>query len=125
VDTEQVNGWVRAYRRAWESNDPAEIGALYADGATDHMRPYLPAVTGRDAIVADWLARKDEPGAAKFRYEILAACNDVGFVRCWTTYVGPPVVEYHNLWVLRLDGAGRATEFVEWWMKRESFEGDE
>lgn len=36
-------------------------------------------------------------------------------IRGWTAYSSPP--NYHNLWEIRLDKDGRATEFVEWWIE--------
>jgi hypothetical protein len=114
VDIEQLENWVRRYRAAWESNEPAEIADLYAADATYRMRPYLPPVEGRDAIVADWLDRADEPGETEFDYEILAVTDDVGVVQCRTTYTSGE--HYHNLWLVRLDDEARATDFTEWWM---------
>lgn len=116
---DDLERWVQAYVRAWDSNDPEDVAALFTDDARYYSLPTRPAIEGRDAIVTDWLARRDEPGDYQFRYEILAASDDLGFVRGWTTYVGPPVEQYHNLWVLRLDAEGRAKEFTEWWMLSE------
>lgn len=115
MSVETLERWVRAYCRAWESNEPTDIAALYSEGARYYQRPYFEPVEGRDAIVADWLERRDEPGDHRFRYEILGADGDTGFVRGWTSYADPPI-EYSNLWVVRLDESGQATEFIEWWM---------
>ena len=32
-----VTAWVRNYRRAWESNDPGDIGGLFTDGTAMPM----------------------------------------------------------------------------------------
>ena len=34
----------------------------------------------------------------------------------YVPYLQPPI-EYSNLWVIRLDGDGRCSEFTEWWMQ--------
>ena len=115
MDFEQLEDWVRRYRATWETNQPADIADLYAVDATYRMRPYLPPVEGRDAIVADWLKRADEPGDTEFDYEILAVTDDLGVVHCRTTYASTGE-HYHNLWLVRLDDEGRATDFTEWWM---------
>lgn len=82
-------------------------------------------MSGREAIVADWLDRRDEPGETEFEYQILAVTDDVGFVQGGTTYAGDPPTVYSNLWVLRLDAAGRATEFTEWWMEHHADRGSD
>jgi len=115
MNREGLTDWVRRYRLAWESNDPEQIADLYAENAEYRMRPYLDPVQGRERIVADWLERADEPGDTGFEHEILAVTEDVGFVQCRTTYASAGE-DYHNLWVLRLDDNGQATEFTEWWM---------
>jgi ketosteroid isomerase-like protein len=117
MDAGQVTTWVESYRRAWESNDRDEIGALFTDEAVYYTEPFREGIRGRDAIVADWVDRKDEPGDTEFRYEIMAVCDDLGFVRGWAKYSTPPPREYSNLWVVRLAGDGRCSEFTEWWMK--------
>jgi hypothetical protein len=117
MDRRTLEGWVDGYRRAWESNDPADIGALFTDDATYLTEPYAKPIVGREAIVADWLERKDEPGDTEWRSEVTAVCDDIGFVRGWAKYFTPPPREYSNLWVIRLGEDGRCSEFTEWWMK--------
>ena len=53
-----------------------------------------------------------------FRYKILAVNDDLGVVRGWTIYKDDPPREYSNIWLIRLDDAGRCTEFTEWWVER-------
>ncbi len=122
MDRETLERWVEGYRRAWESNDPDEIGALFTDDATYYTEPYAKPISGREAIVADWIERKDEPGDTEWRSEVMAVCDDMGFVRGWAKYFTPPPREYSNLWVVRLAEDGRCQEFTEWWMKHK---GDE
>jgi ketosteroid isomerase-like protein len=107
---------VEDYLRAWESNDRDAIGRLFTDDAAYYTEPFREPWRGRDAIVAGWLDAKDEPGTWSFRYELMAVADSLGFVRGWTSYANPPR-EYSNLWVVKLDAAGRCTEFTEWWME--------
>jgi uncharacterized protein (TIGR02246 family) len=111
-----VTAWVERYLRAWESNDPAAIGDLFAEHALYYPKPDTEPWRGRDGIVAGWLERKDEPGSWTFRYQVLAETADLAFVRGWTHYVEPPA-DYSNLWVIRFDAAGRCMEFTEWWIE--------
>ena len=115
---EAVAGWVERYVRAWESNDPAEIGALFTDDARYFTEPFREPWVGREAIVAGWLGVRDEPGSWTFRWEPPAVAGDTAYVRGWTAYADPPR-EYSNLWVIRLEGDGCAREFTEWWMRHE------
>ena len=114
MDRDALDAWVTGYVRAWESNDPEEIGRLFAGDADYFTAPDQDPWRGRDAIVAGWLGRLDESDDWSFRYEILAVADDggVGFVRGWTTYRDRV---YSNLWVVRLAADGRCAEFTEWW----------
>lgn len=116
MTTESVAAWVDRYVAAWESNDPAAIGGLFAADASYQRRPSDDPWQGRDAIVANWLDIKDEPGTWSFRSDVLAATHDLALVRGWTHYTTPPA-DYDNLWVLRFDAVGRCVDFTEWWME--------
>ncbi|MFN2591196.1 MAG: nuclear transport factor 2 family protein, partial [Actinomycetota bacterium] len=107
MDRESLIRWVEGYRRAWESNDRGDVEALFTPHATYYTEPFRDGIKGRDAIVADWLNRKDEPGDTEFRYEIRALCDGIGFVRGWAKYFTEPQREYSNLWEVRLDDEGR------------------
>ena len=107
-----------AYVRAWESNEPDEIRALFTEDASYFTEPHAEPWRGHDRIVEEWLGRMDEPGDHTFRWEILAMDGDLGFVRGWTKYTDPdPPREYGNLWVVRLAPHGRAREYTEWWVR--------
>lgn len=113
-----IAAWVERYVRAWETNDPSQIGALFAENASYYPAPHEEPWRGRAAIVANWLGRKDEPGSWSFRHEIVAVAEDVTFVRGWTRYLDPPA-DYSNLWVIRFNDSGQCVEFTEWWMERD------
>jgi uncharacterized protein (TIGR02246 family) len=112
----RVHAWVESYVRAWNSNDPADIGALFSEDAAYYTEPYSQPWRGRDEIVRQWLDRKDEPGQTQFRWHPLAVTPEVAIVQGETVYHSPPQT-YSNLWVIRLDAEGRCTEFTEWWMR--------
>ena len=120
MDSEDVRRWVEGYIRAWESNDPGDIGALFADDARYFTAPFGEPWRGREAIVAGWIENKDEPGDHTFRFEVLAVAGDLGFVQGWTHYnesANEPAKDYVNLWVIRFAADGRCAEFTEWWMR--------
>jgi ketosteroid isomerase-like protein len=107
-----------AYRAAWESNDPSDIGALFTDDAVYYNEPFSEPARGRDAIVARWIARKDEPGTTTFTWRQVSKDDDPAFVQGETDYGS---AKYSNLWVIRFAPSAQssgpeATEFTEWWM---------
>jgi ribonuclease HI/ketosteroid isomerase-like protein len=114
--TSPIHAWVERYLAAWRSNDPAEIGDLFSVDAVYRPTPFDDGPRGRSAIVADWLARRDEPGTWTFEGEVECATPALGVVRCRIGY--PPRTEYRTIWLVRFDADGRATEFTEWWMEQ-------
>ena len=108
-----VSEWMTAYRTAWESNERADIEALFSADATYFYEPFDQPIRGREAIVASWLERQDAPGTTEFTWHPLVVTDEIAIVQGETIY---PSIRYSNLWVIRLGTDGRATEFTEWWM---------
>jgi hypothetical protein len=106
------------YQAAWTTNRPEDIRALFTEDAVYETRPNDPhAWKGQDGIVDAWLTARDEPGDWTFSWELLGTDADTAFVQGVTTYSGDRPT-YDNLWVIRLDGNGRASAFTEWFMER-------
>ncbi len=118
MNYETFESWIQGYIHAWTTNDAEDIGRLFAKEADYYTGPFDAPWQGRDAIIAGWLDRRDDFRNVRFRYEILAVENDVGVMRGWTTYLGRPLREYSNIWVVRFDGRELCTEFTEWWIER-------
>jgi hypothetical protein len=117
MDANIVAAWVEAYIQAWNSNDPADIRQLFIDDAIYSTGPFDVPWKIRDAIIANWLRRKDAPGTNSFRYEVLASTSDQAVVRGWTHYHETDQ-EYSNIWLIRFETDGRCREFTEWWVAR-------
>ena len=117
MDTSAVTAWVDMYVRAWNSNDPADIGRLFTDDAVYHTGPFDAPWEGREMIIRKWLSRQDAPGTTSFRYEVLASTSDQAVVRGWTHY-HETGREYSNIWLIRFGMDGRCREFTEWWVAR-------
>jgi ketosteroid isomerase-like protein len=111
---------VEAYVKAWETNDPQDIAALFTEDAVYYTAPHREPWRGRDAIVAGWLGRKDEPGDWwTFEFRVQDVVGNKGYVRGTTRYQTDES-DYSNLWEVTLDDEGRCSEFVEWWMEMDS-----
>ena len=106
--------WVAGYLRAWKSNDPTEIGALFAEKAEYRFDAFTDPVVGREAIVAEWLRRQDAADSWTFEHDVVATEGDLVIVEGVTRYADGRV--YSNLWLIRLAADKTATSFTEWWM---------
>ena len=114
-----VQRWIDAYVDAWRTYDPAAIGALFAENATYAYHPYdvgEEVVRGREAIVADWLEERDEPGTWEASYRPLVVEGRRAVAEGTTSYTNDDF--FWNLWTLRFDDESRCVEFVEWFMVR-------
>jgi|SRR5690554_1468183 len=107
--------WVNDYRRAWESNEPDDIRALFTEDAEYFSVPWEDPWRGHDGIVEGWLESRDEPGDTTFEWEIVAVDGNTAVVRAVTVYTAERT--YHNVWVIRFGANGRADQFTEWYMR--------
>ena len=114
MEEQAVHSWVERYLSAWISNHADDIASLFTEDARYFTAPHREPWSGRVDIVEGWIDRKDEPGQWEFSHELLAIAGDLAFVRSWTHYLDED--DYSNLWMIRLDDAGRCSEFTEWWM---------
>ena len=58
-----VTAWIENYRKAWESNDPRDIGDLFAEDGAYFTEPFAKPWLGREAIVENWIKNADQPGS--------------------------------------------------------------
>ena len=110
---EMLTRWMEGYLRAWSSNDPGDIRALFTEDARYFADPWGDPWQGHDGIVAGWLRREDQ-GDWTFDWSPVVAADGVCVVQGETRYGSGTV--YSNCWIIRLDPDGRAREFIEYWM---------
>ncbi|MEU8361278.1 nuclear transport factor 2 family protein [Nonomuraea sp. NPDC048882] len=113
----EPHSWIEGYVRAWNSNHPDDISALFTENAVYYTEPYSSPWQGRDEIVAQWLGRQDKPGEATFEWHPVCVTDDLSVIQGVTTY---PDKTYSNLWVIRFASDGRCREFTEWWMRHDA-----
>jgi hypothetical protein len=112
--TRHINAWMDGYSRAWRSNAPTDIRALFSENAEYRTEPWVHPWRGHDAIVAGWLDRQDSADTFDFTWSTLVDTDAVTVIEAITDYRDGPT--YSNLWVIRFDDDGRAHSFTEWWM---------
>jgi hypothetical protein len=114
-----VQAWIDAYVRAWRTYDPEAIGDLFSEDAAYAYHPYDQGdevVRGREAIVANWLEERDEPGTWESSLGPLVVEGNRAVAEGTITYANGDL--FWNLWTLRFGDDGRCAEFVEWFMVR-------
>lgn len=125
MDRPAVEQWIAAYRRAWASDAPADIAALFTEDATYSPYPWprdREPWRGRDVIIANWTERGDSGAGWRFDHEVLAVEGDTAVIEGWTYYdptdETPYEDAYANIWVVRFAPDGSARSFAEYWVQR-------
>jgi uncharacterized protein (TIGR02246 family) len=108
-----IDAWIGQYQNAWRTDEPQDVGDLFAEDAVYLTAPDADPISGRDAIVAWWRA-EEEPSVPDFTWWPVIVTNDTAIVQGRTAY--PDAKTYLNLWIISFDNDGRATSFTEWWM---------
>jgi hypothetical protein len=119
---EDVQRWLDRYVDAWRVNERQPILALFAEHATYSYGPYREPIRGADAIADEWLANPDAPGSWQADYRPIAVDGDTAVVHGRTRYFDDNRTtlrtEFDNLFVIRFDRDGRASEFAEWFVEK-------
>ena len=113
IETTQIDAWLEAYRQAWSSGDRTQIAALFTDGIRYFTAPYGAPLVGIERVTEYWLAQEESALPWTFEYEVVARQDDLFVVRAVTSYPQGTLgalgsEEFHNLWLVTLDGEGRA-----------------
>ncbi|MCL5734063.1 MAG: nuclear transport factor 2 family protein [Actinobacteria bacterium] len=123
-DTAYIDTWLSAYQKAWTSNAPEDIAALFETEARYYTAPFRIPHVGPVAIVEWWIGQEQSSIPWTFDYEIIAREGDLYVVKGVTTYpegfeAGDSPQIYDNIWLVTLDDSGKAREFIEYWMLRD------
>ena len=117
--SERLDAWMDAYVLAWSTNDPGQIGELFAADAVYDPQTAAGELSGREAIVAWWVDIADDEENWDFEWLPLVDTDDLAVITGKTNYFEPPLA-YRNLFVIRFDGEGRCYDFTEWYIEEES-----
>lgn len=90
MDKMLFEDWIEGYLKAWTSNDPDDIAALFSEDADYYTLPFREPWARREAIIKGWIARDDQPGTWQFEYDWLAIEGDTGVLRASLSMANPP-----------------------------------
>jgi hypothetical protein len=111
----QLSKWLADYERAWRTEGTDALGELFSSEASYSTTPYAKPHLGLDAIKEMWEEeRLTHEEIFTMVSEIVAVEADTGVARIAVHYEGPSQQEYRDLWIIRLDEAGRCVHFEEW-----------
>lgn len=118
-----IDEWLEGYVRAWRSDDPADVRALFTVDAEYYPHPFRDPWRGREAIVREWIDRGDSRIEWDWDHRVIAVDGDTAVVDARIRYPGAGEpdkggTEYASIWVVRFAEDGRAREFREWWVPR-------
>jgi len=119
-DVAAFKSWLDAYGQAWVNRDPEAATALFAEGGTYQVTPFLEPMRGRKAIFEYWseVARTEE--SIKFEYEILIVNAKLNIAKWSASFVIVPPgskTKLDGIFLISLDAEGRCTSLQEWWHK--------
>jgi hypothetical protein len=119
MDIDGFTNWLDRYFRAWASNDPADVGALFAEDAAYSTGPFAEPQRGRATIVERWTSGVQMDVRSSF--EPLAVNGDVGAAH-WNVRsrsVAGSLREWDGILVITFDANGKCREHREWYSVRD------
>jgi ketosteroid isomerase-like protein len=115
MDRAQLTDWIAGYERAWRAPGLDELAELFTGDATYSTAPYENPHRGLAAIGEMWEEERLGPDEEfEMSSDIVAVEGDTGVVRVEVRYRAPKDKQYRDLWIVRLDEAGRCSHFEEW-----------
>lgn len=122
IDRAPIEDWLERYRRAWSSDAAEDIAGLFTRDVRYFTAPYGEPLRGIDEVRAYWVGERESGIPWTFAHEVLAQEDDLYVVRVVVRYPAGTAdaqapEEFHDLWLVRLAGDGRAGEFVEYFMR--------
>lgn len=115
VDRATLGEWIEGYERAWRAPGVEALEALFAPDASYTTGPFQHPFRGLEAIAELWEDEREGPDEVfAMESDIVAVEGNTGVVRVEVRYGEPVTRVYRDLWIVRLDASGRATEFEEW-----------
>ena len=120
MDRAGFSGWLERYFDAWRSNDPAEVEALFAEGAVYSYGPFRGSASGCEEIVGTWVRGGVQPGLETW-FEVLAVDGERGVANWRVSFdaAAGTRVMLDGIVVCDFDEGGRCTLHREWYERHE------
>jgi hypothetical protein len=118
----QMESWVEAYGHAWQTRDPEAAASLFTPEATYAWGPFGEPLRGREAIRQAWAEATSTQEGIQFGYELLAAIDERGIFRWWSSFREPARnvrVELEGIFLLTFAEDGLCSSLREWFNVRE------
>lgn len=113
MDRLAAQAWIDRYEQCWRTAGTTELRKLFATDASYRTSPWEPPVEGLEALAEFWDQEREGPDEQfTMTSEVLAADGDLAVARVEVEYANG--ITWRDLWLIRLDGAGRCTAFEEW-----------
>lgn len=115
---EQLDGWLAAYGKAWETRSADQAVTLFTPDATYQDNPYEPPHQGHAGIHAYWAGVTKDQRNVKFGYELIAVSGSTGIAH-WTAEFDVEPSKAHlslnGVFVLEFGADGKCRSLREWW----------
>jgi hypothetical protein len=122
VTLDELDRWLDAYGRAWETHDPDGTVACSSEDAVYQWGPWGVTVRGHSEIRARSERSRAAQGAVSFGHEPLAITPDGrGVARWWAsveTADGAEIEDLEGIFLVTFGPDGRCADFREWWNTR-------
>ena len=121
ISEQDLEGWLEAYGRAWETRDPKAATPLFTESAGYQKTPYDEPFRGRGEIADYWASVTADQKDIDFEFETVAVSGDTG-VALWSarfrTISGDAPVELNGVFILEFADASHVSSLREWWHLR-------
>ena len=118
---DDFEAWLRGYKAAWETRDPAAAAALFTPDAEYYWTPFDAPHHGRAGIAAAWEAAVAGQKDVRFDYTVVAVTSATGVAHWHTRLTSVPeggAVELDGIAIVEFARPGQCRTFREWWHVR-------
>lgn len=114
----ELEKWLQAYGKAWETRDARAASELFAHQARYHETPFAEPAVGRQGVLKYWTKATQGQRDVSFTFEIVTLELDTAVVR-WSAELTRAASESRRMldgvFLLSFDEVGLCTELREWW----------
>ncbi len=125
MDRQAFQGWLDRYVEAWKSYDEQAIGDLFSENVEYRYHPQDDATKrprrGRQGLDREQGRRRHVRREVRARGDRRRHVRRARLRASYFDEQGKLRDEYMNVYFIKFDGDGRATEFTEYWIQNRDF----